>query len=71
MELPWDIQLILIFCAVWKTGLMQNNVRKKNLDFEITTFVMELNEKFLHVIWIILTGCDVYAGNITKGNSPN
>lgn len=40
---------------------------ERKIDFEITFFLMELNEKFPHVIWILLTGCDICAGNITEG----
>lgn len=42
-------------------------LEEKSLDFEITIFLREHNEKFPHVIWIILTGCDISAGNSSEG----
>lgn len=40
---------------------------EKSLDFEITIFLRQHNEKFPHVIWIILTGCDISAGSSSEG----
>lgn len=55
-------------CSLKKEGLIQNNViEEKSLDFKITIFLREHNEKFPHVIWIILTGCDISAGIVLKG----
>lgn len=42
-------------------------LEEKSLDFEITLFLREHNEKFPHVIWIILTDCDISAGNSSEG----
>lgn len=42
-------------------------LEEKSLDFEITIFLREHSEKFPDVIWIILTDCDISAGNSSEG----
>lgn len=42
-------------------------LEEKSLDFEITIFLRQHNEKFPHVIWITLTGCDISAGSSSEG----